>query len=161
MLPKNKPKFKFDLHYLPVGKFGLKIRKSPASKDLRMRKTTQESYILVGHQQFLKYATQKFFGENRREVNSFNKIPVLSTPKKGKSEHCEVSVVNLALIFDSTSANHPGQHKSQSPAKRRKWGQSRGKRNYLRQGLCYILPVQHHSIYCSMYHSLSRKLNVK
>ena len=92
-----------------------------------MRNTTQESDILVGPQQFLKSATQKFCGEDRREVNSFNKMSVLSTPKKGKSEHCEVSVVNLASIFDSTSANHPGQHTSQSPAKRLKWGQSRVK----------------------------------
>ena len=82
LLPKNKPKLKFDLHYLPVGKFGLKITKSPASKDLRIRNTTQESDILVGHQQFLKSATQKFCGENRREVNSFTKIPVYTKERE-------------------------------------------------------------------------------
>ena len=68
LLPKNKPKLKFDLHYLPVGKFGLKITKSTASKDLRMRKTTQESDILVGHEQFLKSELKK--GDNLSDLGT-------------------------------------------------------------------------------------------
>ena len=120
LIEKVKIKSKFEICTLPGGKFNLKLAKQPFAKhelsaSFRQKRLEHNSDILVGRQ----YSARKVIrGEN--EGLQFNNIPVLNTPTKRK---CEFSVINPASIFDGTSASMPGQHISESPAKRRRWGQ--------------------------------------
>ena len=115
LIQKSKSNPKFDLYAVPGGKFNLKWSKKEFS--------TKKSDILVGQSGSQKPSFRKFRGENIDESRMFNKIPILSTPTKRKIES-DSNIVKLASIFGGTSASKPDQHIfSESPAKRRKWGQ--------------------------------------
>ena len=72
-------------------------------------------------------ARRVFHGENMQRNKNFNNIPILSTPTKRKSGFDLNTGDSLQCILDSTSVILPDQQMSESPAKRRKWGQGGSK----------------------------------
>ena len=114
---------KFEINTLPGGKFGLKFAKpkptfvkSSARNHTENEKHTSE---FQGGDQHLNTSARKMFrGENNK---TFNNIPILNTPTKRKMDFAVVNEVSICP--GSPCAILPGQDNSESPAKRRKWGQ--------------------------------------
>ena len=100
----------FDICTVQGGKFNLKLSKSSSK--------TISSDTEVGICVQRKSASKQFRGEK-----CFNRIPIINTPTKRKLES-DTNVSKIARYFDSMPATSQGQHiSSESPAKRRKWGQ--------------------------------------
>ena len=101
---------KFEINTLPGGKFGLKVMKILARNENENENNTSEFQGGVR-----KSARKMVRGKN----SNFNNIPILNTPTKRKIDVNEVSICP-----GSPCAILPGQQiSSESPAKRRKWGQ--------------------------------------
>jgi hypothetical protein len=114
---------KFEINTLPGGKFGLKLaRPKPTFMKSSARKYTENekhtSEFRGGDHNLNTSARKMFRGENNK---TFNNIPILNTPTKRKMDFAVVNEVSICP--GSPCAILPGQDNSESPAKRRKWGQ--------------------------------------
>ena len=114
----SKPKY--EIQTLPGGKFNLKLSNNSANiikKKTRFKHTSD----VLGRE--IQPSRKVVRGENEI-VKKFNNIPIVSTPTKRKPVF-EMSATDDSLlsILDNARVILPGQHTSESPAKRVKWGQ--------------------------------------
>ena len=117
----SKPKY--EIQTLPGGKFNLKLSNNSANNVIIIKKKTRFKHTsdVLGRE--IQPSRKVVRGENEI-VKKFNNIPIVSTPTKRKPVF-EMSATDASLlnVLDNARVILPGQHTSESPAKRVKWGQ--------------------------------------
>ena len=113
---------KYDIRTLPGGIFNLKL--SSNSANIKKRSRSKHTSDISGREIQPSRTVVRGENENVKKLKKFNNIPMVSTPTKRKPVF-EMSATDASLlnILDNARVILPGQHTSESPAKRVKWGQ--------------------------------------